>query len=528
MGFKLEEKGLNSLKKELSILILIFGLNLFLTLNLTPLFDLDEGAFSEATREMLLRGDFITTYLEGHLRFDKPILIYWLQALLVSIFGPESWAFRLPSAIATTLWGLTIYLFTTAQWGRKRGFWATFIFITSLQIGLIGKAAIADALLNLWLAVAGFSLFLYLETRRERWLLFTFTGIGAGFLTKGPVAILIPLATFFLWTLKSREWSFFWRSIFNWKGILLFSIIALPWYIAEYLAQRWNFIVGFFLKHNLQRFETSFESHAGSIFYYIPVVLVGLLPWTTLLLRYLWNLKTHLTTRFGLFATLWFSFVFFFFSLSGTKLPHYLIYGYTPLFPLLALELERCKSEFLLSLPMLLFLTLLFFLPFVARALLPTLQDQWVKVAILTLLPYFNSLYFGVIGGLIGVTLLPIGLHRKGILLGVASVVVLNYILWIYAHFIQFPIRDVAHYLKRHQITQLVSWRLNTPSLSVYSGIIYQRRDPQPGDILLTKVTELKNLPGFKPLLLKGGVALVEVTGKKRETPFHYRKDRRE
>ncbi|TNC91694.1 MAG: glycosyltransferase, partial [Thalassolituus sp.] len=77
-----------------------------ITLNLNGflLFDHDEGAFSEATRGMFERGDFITTWLNDRVRFDKPILIYWLQAASVWAFGTEIWAFRLPSALAGILW----------------------------------------------------------------------------------------------------------------------------------------------------------------------------------------------------------------------------------------------------------------------------------------------------------------------------------------------------------------------------------------------------------------------------------------
>ena len=76
----------------------------FTRLGAAPLFDVDEGAFSEATREMFERGDFLSTYLDGENRFDKPILIYWFQALGYLIFGATEWAFRLPSAIAAAVW----------------------------------------------------------------------------------------------------------------------------------------------------------------------------------------------------------------------------------------------------------------------------------------------------------------------------------------------------------------------------------------------------------------------------------------
>src|SRR5690242_20974608 len=93
------------------VLALYCAFIFFWNLGAAPLVDVDEGAFSEATREMLARGDFITTYLNGELRFDKPIFTYWMQAIPVSIFGPVEWAFRLPSALAACLWTWLLYRF---------------------------------------------------------------------------------------------------------------------------------------------------------------------------------------------------------------------------------------------------------------------------------------------------------------------------------------------------------------------------------------------------------------------------------
>ena len=302
-----------SIKTLRFFLFLAILINFYLTLSLTPLFNLDEGAFSEATREMFLNHNFITTYLNGELRFDKPILIYWLQALSTLIFGFNEFALRLPSAIAATLWALGIYFFTKKLYNEKIGILASFFMVTALQIGLIAKAAIADSLLNMFIAFSMFSLYLYLKENKEKYLLLAFAFIGFGFLTKGPVAVLVPLATYFIYSLIHKNFKKFLKDTFNLKGILIFLIIALPWYIAEYLDQGEKFIKGFFLKHNLERFDTSFEKHKGSLFYYIPVVLIGLLPWTSLFLKYLAKLKTLIKDDFVLFGIYGFSLCFYFF-----------------------------------------------------------------------------------------------------------------------------------------------------------------------------------------------------------------------
>jgi len=99
------------------ILVLPF-IAFLLRLGGAPLFDVDEGAFAEATRERFERGDFLFTYLNGAPRFDKPIFIYWLQSVGYLIFGASEWAFRLPSALAAIVWSYATYFFARRRVGE--------------------------------------------------------------------------------------------------------------------------------------------------------------------------------------------------------------------------------------------------------------------------------------------------------------------------------------------------------------------------------------------------------------------------
>ena len=485
--------------KDLKIaLFLAILVNFFLTLWITPLFNLDEGAFSEATREMLVNKDFITTYLNGNLRFDKPILIYWLQALSVFIFGLNEFAFRLPSAIAGSFWAFGIYWFTKRIFEERVGLIAAFLMVTTLQIGLIVKAAIADSLLNMFIAFSMFSLYIYIIERKEKYLLLTFTFIAFGFLTKGPVAILVPLMSYFIFMLINKNLKQFFKDIFNLKGIIIFLIIAMPWYILEFKAQGMKFIEGFFLKHNLQRFDSSFEKHKGSIFYYIPVLLIGLLPWTSLLIRYLASLKEFLK-NFYLFGSIWFLFVFIFFSLSGTKLPHYVIYGYTPLFIFMAIKFNK---KFL-NIPFLMFTILLLLLPIYLHNI--ELTNSTKDLIIKSLLPYFGIGYFVII-----LLIFLINLKNNLFTLGFSMIFVLNYIGWIYAHAREFPVKEAALYAKKHNIKKVVMYHLNTPSFNVYAQMLVEKQKPKKGDIVLTKLNTIKNFK-YKILFQKGIIVLAKI-----------------
>src|SRR4051812_8933468 len=255
----------------------------FWLLGAAPLFDVDEGAFSQATLEMFERGDFLTTYLNGEPRYDKPILVYWLQAAAVALLGPSEWAFRLPSALCATLWAWLTYLFTRRHFDEERALLAAVVLATSLGVFIIGRAATADALLNMLVAASMFAAWLHLSTGERRWLYATHAAIGLGVLAKGPIAILVPFATTFLYCASRGELRRWARAVFDWRALLLLVAIALPWYVVILLKEGRGFVEGFFLKHNVGRFSGPVSGHAGSVLYYVPALLLINLPFTALL-----------------------------------------------------------------------------------------------------------------------------------------------------------------------------------------------------------------------------------------------------
>ncbi len=143
------------------VILLTFALfiSFFYQIHAVPLFDVDEGAFSQATREMFLRGDFLSTYLNHQPRHDKPIFIYWLQAASVASFGVNEFAFRFPSALAATLWVWVVFVLTRKIVNAPTAWLAALFMATSMEIALIGKAATADATLNLFITASMLNLY---------------------------------------------------------------------------------------------------------------------------------------------------------------------------------------------------------------------------------------------------------------------------------------------------------------------------------------------------------------------------------
>ncbi|WOE68761.1 glycosyltransferase family 39 protein [Hydrogenimonas thermophila] len=493
----------------------IIYLSFFFNLGSVPLFDLDEGAFSEATREMLASGNYITTYLGGELRFDKPILIYWLQAVSVKLFGLNEFALRLPSSLAATAWVLIFYKFVKYLYDRKIALLSAIFMASALQISVIAKAAIADALLNLCIASSMFAIFLYIQTEKKLWLYITFAAIGFGVLTKGPVAIMVPFVVTFIYFALKRDLLFWLKSVFNPIGILIFLLIAGPWYWLEYQDQGMKFIEGFFFKHNLSRFENSFEGHSGSFLYYIPVLLVGTMPHTGILLVAFSQLKTWFKDERILFLTIWFGFVFIFFSFSGTKLPHYVIYGYTPLFVLMALGFEKIRSSLWIILPVAILMTALIFLPEIAQAILPTIKDEFAKALIIEGKELFGWRYKMEIAILFAALLIVWKMQYinfvKVVFTSIISILLINgTVLPTYAALAQQPIKDAALFSKKHKLN-VVMWGINMPSFMVYSEKVVPRRAPKNGEIVLTKVTKLKEIESYQPIFKKYGIVIVRV-----------------
>ena len=498
------------------ILLLFIVVAFFIPLGFAPLFDLDEGAFSEATREMLVGGDYITTYLNGELRFDKPILIYWLQLLSVKFFGLNEFALRLPSAIAGSFWAYAIFIFTKRVLDTKKAFFATLFMVSSLQINIIAKASIADALLNMFIVFSMFTLYIYYKNRDNRRVLhLTFLFIAFGTLTKGPIAILIPMMSsliFFIIRGEFKEWL---KMIFNPIGILIFMGIALPWYIAEYMAQGEAFIDGFFLKHNLNRFSSVMESHKGTIFYFIPVLIVGVMPFTYFAIKAIGGIRSYFKDDLKLYLSIWFIFVFIFFSLSGTKLPHYIIYGYTPLFILSTIYIERVNKRWLIY-PLLIFLTILLFLPDIATFFKDDIKDKLAVVLIENSYNSFDIWYRASTLSLIGFLLVLLfrDIKDKIIILGVALVMVIliNFIVIpTYGELMQQPIKEAGVLAKNRGYRNIIMYKINTPSFNLYYEGLTKSNKPQKGSIIFTKVTKLKDFKKYKTIYQKNGFALIEI-----------------
>lgn len=315
-----------------------------LGLDSAPLLDVDEGAFSQASREMVASGDWGHTTLNGADRFDKPILVYWLQGLGLLAFGNTEMATRLPSAVAALMWCLAAVRFTQGWVGAQQGRVAAGVLATSVGVMLIGRAATADALLNALLCWSCLDLWRHLESGQKAPLRRAFLWMGLGLLTKGPVACLIPGAAVVVYLLSMGELRRLKNVLGDWRAWALLLAASAPWYAYALHRHGMAFVDGFFLQHNINRFVETREGHGGRAYYTLVVTPLLLLPWTPLLVSVLAGIRGLWREPTPRFLLCWSAFSLLFFSFSSTKLPHYLLYGSTPLLILMARELGNLRS----------------------------------------------------------------------------------------------------------------------------------------------------------------------------------------
>lgn len=493
-------------------------LGLFLKLGDFPLFDVDEGAFSEATREMLERGDFVSTWLNGAPRFDKPILTYWLQAASAAAFGFNEFALRLPSALAGTAWVVALVAFTRRVTNSATGCAAGFMAATTLGVTLIGRGATADALLNLFLALSMFDLYRYLVTGLVRYRRRVWLWMAIGVLAKGPVALLIPGAvSLIVFALRGRmrAWA---RALLDPAGWLIMLAVAGPWYWLEYQRRGQAFIDGFFVHHNIERFAQPLQGHDGWLFYYLPVALLLMLPYTGLFLRLLRSLSTLRATALDTFLWCWFLFVLAFFSLAQTKLPHYLIYGITPLFVLMARQRQAIESRLLAFAPAVFLLGFIALLPVVLRELGPQAGNLYLRDMLSRTDVFGQAWQRAAWAMLIAVAALgfmprtPLWprLAASGV---ICSCAVGGLALPAVASLQQGPVKEAALLVSSAGLP-VRTWHFNVPSFSLYRGAVTERAEElREGEVILTRSDELAGLGRHEVLYQKGGVVLARIGG---------------
>ncbi len=251
--------------------LFLFGLAYF------GLIGADEPRYAQVAREMLARHDWITPTLGGKAWLEKPPLYYWQAMLAYGIFGVSDWAARLPSAVDATLMVVATYLFLKRF---RPGFQLDGALMTASAAGVIGfaRAASTDMPLAAMFTIAMLAWYAWYESNSHRYLAAFYCFLAFGMLAKGPVAPLLAAIIIVIFAAAKNDYQLLWRTLWL-PGVLLFCALALPWYIAVQMKDPEFFRI-FILEHNVARFGTNLYRHKEPFWYYVPVALLALIPWT--------------------------------------------------------------------------------------------------------------------------------------------------------------------------------------------------------------------------------------------------------
>jgi 4-amino-4-deoxy-L-arabinose transferase-like glycosyltransferase len=318
-------------------------------LNAPHLFDPDEGRYAEIPREMVASGDWVTPRLDAIKYFEKPALQYWATAVAFQLFGEHAWTVRLWPALCGFLGLLLTWALARALYGERSAALAAIIQASSLLYLAMARIATLDMSLSFGLQIAMCALALLAQQRTARtgaaplpgrWRLPALLGFGLALavLSKGLVGILIPCAVGGIYLLWMRDWTLPLRAQ-PWWSVIALTVLAAPWFFMV----SWRnpeFAHFFFIVQHFQRYLSSagFDRYQP-VWFFVPVLLLGLLPWTTVLpgaLRQGWH-AARAGEGGSAMLIVWAVFVFAFFSISQSKLIPYIL----PLLPALALLAGR-------------------------------------------------------------------------------------------------------------------------------------------------------------------------------------------
>lgn len=357
--------------KDLLLLSLAASLWLCGLLGMRPLANPDEGRYSEIPREMAASGDYVTPRLNGVKYFEKPPLLYWLTATTFKAFGVNPFTARLWNGLFAVLGVLMTYVAARVLHGRMAGIWSAVVLATSLLYYGLTHILLLDMAVAVEMAGALFAFLLAVREpagrKRLGFFLAFYVFMALATLTKGLIGFMLPGAVVFLWLLLLNRWKSLWP-FHPILGILVFLGIAAPWHVFAALAnpsadgtvwpgyarglelhklsQNTGWTWFYFVNEHFLRFTTKVHGRYEPWWFFLPVLIGGLFPWTIFGWQAVRNAltggwKARREHPEAWFLVIWIAFIVLFFSKSQSKLIPYIL----PVFPALAVMLGTYLTE---------------------------------------------------------------------------------------------------------------------------------------------------------------------------------------
>ncbi len=322
-------------QKETFLILILIGICLilfFFRLGDGPLGDIDEAMHASTSKDMVLSGDWVTPQYNGQNFYDKPPFYNWLAAISFLFFGFTEFAARLPAALSGLGCVMITYWLGRRMFGPVAAFLSALVLATSVEYLVLSRVVVHDISLVFFdtLALTLFYVGYTDERHRKPAFLSGYAALGFAVLAKGPVGLAIPVMIIGLFLLCKKQLRFISEMQIGW-GLLIFIAVASPWYILVGLRNP-DYTEYFFLKQNIGSFLSQQSRHPKPFYYYIPVLMGGLFPWSLFLPLAVFRALRDRGASHGdgvIFALIWFGVVFIFFSMASSKLGTYIL----PLFP---------------------------------------------------------------------------------------------------------------------------------------------------------------------------------------------------
>jgi 4-amino-4-deoxy-L-arabinose transferase len=333
------------MKKYYTLILLLWLIIYILPLGVRPIVIPDESRYAEIAREMKSSGDWTVPHLNGLRYFEKPVMGYWLNTVSMMLFGENAFAVRFASAVSAGISALIIFILVRRFSGRysKSGAFsiswepllAAVIFLTCLEVYAVAVFSVLDSMLSMFItgAMASF-FFAYMENsplKKSGFLLLFGICCGLAFLTKGFLAFAVPVISIVPFMIWERKEKCLLKLV--WIPIIAILIISLPWSLMIHIREN-DFWHSFFWNEHIRRFMAENAQHSAPIWFFIPVIAGGSLPWMPLFPAAVSGLrKSAIKSPLLRFALCWLLFPFLFFSIAKGKLLTYIL----PCFPPVAI-----------------------------------------------------------------------------------------------------------------------------------------------------------------------------------------------
>ena len=334
---------------SISVIALLAALLFLPFLGHVHLFDWDEINFAECAREMIVSNDYLRAQIDFQPFWEKPPLFIWMQVLSMKLFGVNEYAARFPNALMGVTTIATIFYVGKRLVSERVATWWTLLYAASWLPHFYFKSGIIDPSFNFFIFLAFFQVHL-IRFAKDHFLHSVYAGLflGLAVLTKGPVAVLIAVISFFAYLIINKGlWGY------RFRNFLVIALVALLpfacWFLAAFIefgAEYGNWFMNEFITYQIRLFSTEDADHGGPFFYHFIVLLIGCFPASVFLFQY--SLKRTTDNEQSKDFTRWmwilFGVTLILFSIVKTKIVHYSSLCYFPITYLAALKIEQLAS----------------------------------------------------------------------------------------------------------------------------------------------------------------------------------------